>query len=619
MKKILAVLLASLLLLFCFAGCETDPTVDITELEEKNNSINATVNELNGKIATLEEKAQSLETKLAEVNAQIEELDKTNDTTDLEGTKATLQAEIDALKTDLTAELNSISETFTKLNEELDKKVDMVAESNNEAYEYVSEKSGLSDDKIRDTIEQTKASFDEKITALEDRITALESALEAFSESVSALSAKVNKNESDISDLQGKVDGNETDISDLQEKVDALESEKSELESKLNDSNEDIAALLERIEALEAEKNAMQSYLTCLLNGTHSFDTYSDNGDGTHTGRCDTCGYETISNHSVGYTDNGDGTHIEICDACGYENTSNHSVGYTNNGDGTHTEACDACDYEIISDHSYTFTYDEYMHCTIAVCACRENHQLDPYCACFSCEKFFHTIDENCYCSNCRDYIHNVDPTTGICDKCGEFTSEASVTIGGTKTYYSMVNYALLAAVENPGSLVVLENDATVRFYNDDFDNGDFTLDLNGKVFNSNSNYALNEENTNITIKDSVGGGSFANGKNVTSSGTITIESGYLSTAFPSSGGKLIVKGGRVDSVYVNVRTATLTLAGGSFGSVSTYADYYSLADLLEEGYCYYDEDGNVIDIDSISADGYWYEINNVTVAPIKY
>ena len=617
MKKVLAVLLASLLLLFCFAGCETDPTVDITELEDKNNSINATVNELNGKIATLEEKAKSLETKLAEVNAQIEELDKTNDTTDLEGTKATLQAEIDALKTDLTAELNSISETFTKLNEELDKKVDMVAESNHEAYEYVSEKSGLADDKISDTIEQAKTSFNEKITALEGRISNIESTLETLSQSVSALSEKVNKNESDIANLQGKVDGNETDISDLQEKVDALESEKSELESKLNDSNEDIAALLERIAALEAEKNAMQVHLSCLLSGTHSL-TVSDNGDGTHTGVCDTCGYEVVSNHSVGYTDNGDGTHTEICDACGYEITTNHSVGYTNNEDGTHTKTCDACDYEITSEHSYTFTSNEDRHTNIASCACGENHYLDPYCACYSCEEFFHNVDENCYCSNCWDYIHNVNPTTGICERCNEFTSEASVTIGGTKTYYSMVNYALLAAVENPGSLVVLEKDATVRFYNHDFDNGNFTLDLNGKVFTANSNYALNEENTNITIKDSVGGGSFANGKSVTSSGTITFESGSAYKVFPSSGGALIVKGGRIDYVYVNTKSATLTLAGGSFGSVKTFAEYYSLADLLEEGYCYYDAGGNEIDIDSISADGNWYEIKNVTVAPKK-
>lgn len=605
MKKVLSVLLASLLLLFCLAGCTSSSVnEDITDLQDSNTSINSTIEDLKEKAAALEEKIQSLESELTAANTKIEQLGKTDDTTLLEETKAALTAEIDAVKSDLKTALESISGTLSKFNDAMNEKMDGLSESYQDAYDALDSKIKTEDSKIKDSIEQAKASFNEKITTLENKISTLEAALEDFSE-------KVNL-------LQKKADKNGEDIADLKEKVEALESEKSELENKLDDSNEDIASLLEKLEALEAEKNAMQGYLTCLLNGTHSFDTYRDNEDGTHTGRCDTCGYEIISNHSVGYTDNGDGTHTGVCDTCGYEITSNHSVGYTNNEDGTHTETCDACDYEIISEHSYTFTYDEYMHCTIVVCACSDKHQLDTYCACYSCDKFFHNLDENCYCSNCWDYIHNVDPTTGICDKCDEFTSEASVTVDGTKTYYSMVNYALLAAVANPDSLVVLENDATVRFYNDDFDNGSFTLDLNGKVFSSNSNYALNETNTNIIIKDSVGGGSFANGKTVTSSGTIIIESGYLSSAFPSSGGKLIVKGGRVDSVHINVKTATLTLAGGSFGTVSTYASYYSLADLLEDGYCYYDANGNVIDIDSISPNGYWYEINNVTVAPIK-
>ena len=605
MKKVLSVLLASLLLLFCLAGCTSSSVnEDITDLQDSNTSINSTIEDLKEKAAALEEKIQSLESELTAANTKIEQLGKTDDTTLLEETKAALTAEIDAVKNDLKTALESISGTLSKFNDAMNEKMDGLSESYQDAYDALDGKIKTEDSKIKDSIEQANASFNEKITTLENKISALEAALEDFSEKVNLLQEKADKNGEDIADLKEKADKNDEDIADLKEKADkngediadlkekveALESEKSELENKLDDSNEDIAALLERIKALEAEKNAMQIHLSCLLSGTHSL-TFSDNGDGTHTGVCDTCGYEVISNHSVGYTDN---------------------------GDGTHTEFCDMCDYSLNKEHSYTFTYDEYMHSTIAVCACSDKHELDHYCACYSCEKFFHTLDENCYCSNCRDYIHNVDPATGICDKCGEFTSEASVTVDGTKTYYSMVNYALLAAVANPDSLVVLENDATVRFYNDDFDNGSFTLDLNGKVFSSNSNYALNETNTNIIIKDSVGGGSFANGKTVTSSGTIIIESGYLSSAFPSSGGKLIVKGGRVDSVHINVKTATLTLAGGSFGTVSTYASYYSLADLLEDGYCYYDANGNVIDIDSISPNGYWYEINNVTVAPIK-
>ncbi len=614
MKKVLSVLLASLLLLFCLAGCTSAPTNDITELKTADTTLDSKITELKTantaldskitelktaaqtletKVQELETKAQTLESSLSQINTQIESLKQTNNATALEETKTALETEINALKGAVETVKNSISTIRAEITAEIDTEVAGTAAE-------IGQISATIDVKIA----QIKSDINRITAMLKDDAASTEEAIKALSNAVTA--------------LQTQADKNAEDITDLKEKIETLETEKDNLQSKLDENDEDIASLLEKLEALEAEKNAMQGYLSCLLSGTHSLN-YSDNEDGTHTEACDTCGYAVISDHSVGYTDNGDGTHTGVCDTCGYEVISNHSVGYTDNGDGTHTEACDACDYEIISEHSYTFTPDEEMHgMIIALCACNDKHQLDYSCACYSCEKFFHNLDENCYCSNCWDYIHNVDPTTGICNRCNEFTAEASVTVDGTKTYYSMVNYALLAAVANPDSLVVLENDATVRNYNDDFDNGSFTLDLNGKVFNANSNYALNETNTNIIIKDSVGGGSFANGKTVTSSGTITIESGYLSTAFPSSGGKLIVKGGRVDSVHINVKTATLTLAGGSFGTVTTYADYYSLADLLEEGYCYYDEDGNVVDIDSISADGYWYKINNVTVAPIK-
>ncbi len=513
-----------------------------------------------------------------------------SDTTDLDEANTAINDTTDGLSekiTNLEGKIQSLESSLATIDtqiKDLDKTSDtkLLEETKAELQEEIN----AVKNELKKEIESISDTFNgvstEKITNFETKISTLEATFKTLSESVKALQEKADKNGEDITDLKdktdkngeditglkNKTDKNGEDIADLKEKIETLEAEKSELETKLNENGEDIAALLERLEALEAEKNAMQAQISCLLGGSHSWE-------------------------------------------------------YTDNKDGTHNKTCSLCDFSINNDtHVYFFTYKgEDMFKTItASCACGDSHSLKYDCFCYDCGKPFHDVDENCYCKNCIDTMHNVDPTNGICNHCNEFTAEASVTIDGVKTYYSIINYALLAAIETDGALVVLENNATLRYYHEDFNKGTVTLDLNGKIFDSHSNYALRLEDTcNITVKDSVGTGKFADEKMLNSGdGTIIFESGSADTVFPSTDGTLIVTGGNIKNIYNNTKTATLTLSGGTFGLVETFADYHSLADLLAEGYCYYDSDGNVVDTNSISAVDGWYKVTNVTVAPIK-
>ena len=79
-----------------------------------------------------------------------------------------------------------------------------------------------------------------------------------------------------------------------------------------------------------------------------STDRYRDNGDGTHSQKCDKCGkYFNAQAHSFAsgvYRNNGDGTHSQKCINCdAYSSPAAHDftgVMYHNNGDGTHIRQC---------------------------------------------------------------------------------------------------------------------------------------------------------------------------------------------------------------------------------------------------------------------------------------
>ncbi len=89
---------------------------------------------------------------------------------------------------------------------------------------------------------------------------------------------------------------------------------------------------------------------------------YTVNEDGTHTGTC-VCGYSVTEAHEISYTDNEDGTHTASC-KCGFETTAKHSIGIdaTDNGDGTHSGKC-ICGYSAAAEaHEFSYTASDAAH-----------------------------------------------------------------------------------------------------------------------------------------------------------------------------------------------------------------------------------------------------------------
>ena len=89
--------------------------------------------------------------------------------------------------------------------------------------------------------------------------------------------------------------------------------------------------------------------------------TYTNNSE-NHTTRCDLCGKDGGAvNHSyTGWTDNGDGTHTGKC-VCGAESTEQHTLALTPNADDlTHSGKCGVCGYAAAAEsHNFDQT-DEY-------------------------------------------------------------------------------------------------------------------------------------------------------------------------------------------------------------------------------------------------------------------
>lgn len=84
---------------------------------------------------------------------------------------------------------------------------------------------------------------------------------------------------------------------------------------------------------------------------SHTPDTPIDNGDGTHTIKCSTCGdsYTEDCENDYSVKNNGDGTHKITCNVCGYNSTNSHTYTHhiiVSKHNGTHSERCDVCSAE---------------------------------------------------------------------------------------------------------------------------------------------------------------------------------------------------------------------------------------------------------------------------------
>ena len=141
---------------------------------------------------------------------------------------------------------------------------------------------------------------------------------------------------------------------------------------------------------------------------SHSSETYTKNGDGTHTGTCTVCKY-TFTNECLiwDYVENGDGTHTGTCNKCGYTSTEEcNNAKYSDNGDGTHTIECSVCNYgETIETH----TWKE-----------ESNNDKTHSRVCIGCELRDYTEGHD------FEIINNGDGThTKTCNECGFTLTEA--------------------------------------------------------------------------------------------------------------------------------------------------------------------------------------------------
>lgn len=278
----------------------------------------------------------------------------------------------------------------------------------------------------------------------------------------------------------------------------------------------------------------------------------------------------------------------KLCEICGVEydttkNPDNHaSTEFTDNSNGTHTGKC-VCGVEVTEEHKFT---------------CADNGNG--------------THTEKCVCGEEVIGVHTMSSKTGACTICNALVAAASITIDTVKTYYFTFEEAVAYANGKDGTVIVVENDCTVNG-SVDFESGSVTIDLNGKAIGSTYNYIFHRADGSITIRDSVGGGRTVQGVD---GSTVIIEGG--THAGTVSGRNLIVTGGNF--AYVRISEGdSATISGGSFEDIGIIRSVGTLADMLADGYCFYDKEGNVVDVSTIQTDKYgWYNLYNVTVGAIK-
>lgn len=314
--------------------------------------------------------------------------------------------------------------------------------------------------------------------------------------------------------------------------------------------------------------------------------------------------------------DDGDCTTALLCDGCGWTMKSameNHEIVKVDNKDDTHTIGCANCDIiDVTEYHEYSYYIADGI-CTGCGFAHECDFSINNDCVCSMCEKVNHVLDSQCVCETCLHTYHNVDPTTGICSQCNTFVAAVSITIDNNKTYYSNFDDAIIFADGKNNVVIVLENNCSVAESTFDLSGGSLTIDLNGKTLGAKTNYVLRPKGGTITVKDSAGGGrttemlSSLGGKVIIEGGThefvagsnVTINDGYIQKLSINQNG-VVVYGGTYEIVYVHK----------SIGTVDC---------VLADGYCYYDQDGNVADISDLPTDEYgWYTLQNVTVGKTK-
>ena len=368
--------------------------------------------------------------------------------------------------------------------------------------------------------------------------------------------------------------------------------------------------------------------------GEHAYDNACDVA-------CNECEEtRTVGEHDYSVLQTNETHHWYICSVCEREDGENKAA--HTGGEATCNEqaTCDVCEtaygelnaenhtgkgtHEYIGYQLVEYTYDccdtvenHYESFIDYNCYCEEceevAHLLNEACLCYDCNEFFHAINEMCYCINCSRYYHaEISSETGICAGCNQLGAAASIVIDGVKIYYATVDEAINTA-NGKTYTIVLENDCTVVEFETSITAGNIVFDLNGKKIDSiSSNSSLTIDGGTVTIKDSVGGGETLETVFVFG-GNLIIEGGKHSHLGPWDGVTITVYGGEIGSLS-KTDTQDIQFYGGSFGNVQVLESIGTLADFLPDGYCFYDENGNEVDISKVEVDGSYYRLYNVTV-----
>ena len=176
----------------------------------------------------------------------------------------------------------------------------------------------------------------------------------------------------------------------------------------------------------------------------HTVETWTDNGDGTHSGTCTACGENVSENHTYGADDKctkcnatkpaevcnhdwsmekNETEHWEKCSKCNeIRKQSAHNMAMcTDNGNGTHTKTCAGCGYAVTENHNYG-TDDKCTECNAIKPAetCEhdwtiENDETNHWEKCTKCEE-----TRNNEAHTITLWTDNGDGThTGTCTTCG--------------------------------------------------------------------------------------------------------------------------------------------------------------------------------------------------------
>ncbi len=318
--------------------------------------------------------------------------------------------------------------------------------------------------------------------------------------------------------------------------------------------------------------------------------TYDDACDAI----CNKCSAERTVTHTPEEDDGSCLTEI-ICSDCGTVTTEAKQAHTPNDDDGDCTTAITCSDCETVTTEARTAHEGGTATCVNGklcdFCDVEydtvknpENHVTDGY-EYVDNGNGSHRI--NCQCGELLNECEwcdeaGMDAHTGKCRLCDSFIACVSVTTAdGVKTYYEYLEDAMNEAVSLENSTVLVEDECVLSGGTQEINSGNFTIDLGGnKVSHHWTQGVFTINGGNVVIKDSVGEGKVDDG--------ITLNSG------------------------------SLTLQSGSFSSININCELYTPADILADGYCFYDSDGNEVDISKIGFNGGCYYLEDVTVGEIK-